>query len=458
MVSQWNEVAEQVYTTTVKNTFIDFETVPTFAQPRRASLPASSRLCRETDIKARTDSDASTDAQTEASTCSECGVKTPMSLDSYCFESADSQECPDDACAQSLWSTPPSRMTSMPQSPMRQAMPSPKHVGSCHLSAKADAFKPQLAPEEPAQQQGRYRFAEVINYVKKKLQESELVAHVEASDDMNGWFLTIQPKGLGESWQSDSLIAAAKEALLEAASQSKRSYVMGYCGPKPFIEQPQGFEATLGIMESARSACYHVFKKGFCRHGTECSKQHPANLVPVHVLVESAQLKSCTRFAAAFEQEVANLAMSVASTLGACTLTDKVEAFKDEGCQGWTIEITPQEELKPHKEYLIDVAKNALFNASSGSNTAYIMGYATKPFIAKAQGFLTMIGDMQDDTRACWDFYSKGICTRDCACRWEHPECLMPVNVVIKERSSLRCSAASFQYLVGNGLLTTARQ
>jgi len=244
-----------------------------------------------------------------------------------------------------------------------------------------------------------------------------------------------------DEMQAKQLIALAKEALLEAASCSRRVYVMGYCGPKPFTAQPLGFQATLGIMESTRSACYHVFKKGFCRHGAECSKQHPSYQVPVHVLVESTQLKCTGRFAAAFKQEVADLAMALTVTIGGSTYAGNVEASKDRDSQGWTIEITPKEELKTHKDHLIALAKNILFNATTKSNAAYIMGYAAKPFISKSAGFVAVIADMQDESRACWDFYSKGMCTRDCQCCWEHPECLMPFNVIIKERAPLKCTA-----------------
>jgi len=263
------------------------------------------------------------------------------------------------------------------------------------------------------------------------------------------WCLIVRPVASSNA----DCIALAKEALLEAASKSKCIYLMGYSSPKPFTMQPQGFQATLGAMENAKSACWHIFKKGFCRHGANCCKQHPACEMPVHVLVESACLNSCTRFIGAFKQEIAEIAMAVTATLQACDYTDTVETVKDDCTQGWTIEVMPKEELKPHKDYLLTLAKNTMFSATSRSKTAYIMGYGTKPFVSKANGFVAMLGDMQDESRTCWDFYSKGVCTRDCECRWEHPECLMPINVVIKERSSMKCSAAVLEYLAQQGLL-----
>merc|ERR1719446_970756 len=101
------------------------------------------------------------------------------------------------------------------------------------------------------------------------------------------------------------------------------------------------------------------------------------------------------------------------------------------------------------------------------------MGYAAMPFISKSQGFIAVLGDMQDESRAwgfiavlgdmqdesraCWDFYTKGVCSRECVCRWEHPECLMPINVVIKKRGSLKGLNAALERLAVDGLSTTAR-
>lgn len=208
---------------------------------------------------------------------------------------------------------------------------------------------------------------------------------------------------------------------------------MGYCSPKPFVMQPQGFEATLAAMESPVSACWHVFKKGFCRHGNECAKMHPVVEFPVRILVESIQFNSCSSFVSTFKQEVADLTMAVIASLGECNYTEKVEAFKDKDCQGWTIEVSLKQGSSMHKNYILTLAKSALYSATNNSTTVYIMGYAQKPFQPKSRGFVTLLGDMQDESVACWDFYSKGMCRHDCTCRWTHPECLVPINVALKE-------------------------
>jgi hypothetical protein len=332
-------------------------------------------------------------------------------------------------------------------------------VESQRLKASASAFKPKTETMDPAKQQWNHRFEEVITWAKRSLQQSGEFAQIEVTDETNGWVIMLKPRALNDgSWQAEHPLTLAKQALLDASSTSKCVYVMGYAGAKPFTQTPQGFEATLGIMQNARSACYHVFKKGFCRHGTDCTKQHPACQQTVKFVVESSSMNSCNRFVNAFKQEVAALVMMVTATLGSCVYADEVQAFENKGCQGWTIEVVPKEEMKQQKEYLESVAQNALFHGTADSNTAYIMGYAAKPFLPKSNGFVTIVGDMQEEDQACWDFYSKGFCTRDCSCRWEHPECLMPVSIVIKERSSLKCSMAMLEYLTGSGLLSAPSQ
>merc|ERR1719482_2162425 len=144
--------------------------------------------------------------------------------------------------------------------------------------------------------------------------------------------------------------------------------------------------------------------------------------------------------------------MAVTATMGESYYTERAEAFKDKDYQGWTIEVMVKKEMNAHKEYLITLAKNSLFNATGTSKNIYIMGYAATPFVSKKHGFVTVLGDMQDESKACWDLYTKGICSRECACRWQHPSCLTPINVVIKEAPE----APALEYLASSGLSTTA--
>lgn len=430
---------------TIKNTFIhDLEPVDAHVEPRRKSVPASSRLCQPAHSSICTGKllvdrlicEAS-DVSTDASACSESGTRTPMS------------SCMDDASPASC-GFPQEMQWSLTPPPLPHVAPRPESTSQrLRLNAKAAAFQPQMVSQtakEPIVERYSKHIAEVLRAAKQALQDSAHVVNVEISHDQNGWSVVIQPTGDSEEhmWKNELLLKTAKEALLEAASKSKSIYVMGYCGKDTFNMRAQGFEATLGAMRDAGSACWHIFKKGFCRHAADCSKQHPAFTVPVHVLVEGMQLNSCPRFADAFKQVVADLTQNVTSLLEESPYVEMVAAFKDGGYPGWTIEMTAKEELTAqNEEYLLTLAKNALFSASSDLEILYIMGYAVKPFTSKPHGFVTMIGDMQDESRVCWDMYSKGSCSRDCSCRWEHPECLMPINVVVKQHSSFDALAVS---------------
>jgi len=413
--------------TIVKNTFITVEE-STAVEPRRRSVPPSTRLCQEVAFcklcvdelrPGHLDSDLSTYAETETQS-SHSGSRTPVDLSSL-----------------SAWSTPMTQLSTQPSfatSPVN-ARPS----SGVRLSSKAAAFKPKAAMAAAAKETHKpfehfkKHIAEVIKITAASVRKSAHVGNLDVSEDENGWSLVIQPRG--NQVDAEILLNEAKEALLNVCSTSKSTYVMGYCGSNPFNMRPNGFEASLGCMRSAGSACWHVFKKGFCRHEGNCSKQHPAIEVPVRVLVASAQIKGCQRFASAFRQVVADLANTVTTELKKSPYVELAMTTSDQDRSGWTIELTPKGDAAAHKEYLLTLAKNALFSASNNSSVAYIMGYATKPFTHKAGGFTTMIGDMQDESRVCWDFYSKGMCSRGCACKWEHPECLLPINVVIKERS-----------------------
>lgn len=318
------QVDQGAITPTIKNTFLDFKLpVLKSESPRRKSVPASTRLCKECiaegDFFLNTlDSDASTDMLTDGSTCSD-GVKTPVEPEECFHESAFGEPVP----------PPPSPWE------MASTIAAPgAAIYKQRLNTKASLFKPQAVSNEPAKEHYRQHFLDVLTWAMNVLQESPDITNVEVVDEQDGFNVIIQPNGRDREWQTESLLTLAKEVLLDAATKSRCVYLQGYCSPKPFVMKPQGFEAILSAMESPVTACWHIFKKGFCRHGNDCTKTHPAAEVPVRVVVESVQLNSCSRFISSFKQEVADLTMAVIASLGECEYTEKVEAFKDKDCQG----------------------------------------------------------------------------------------------------------------------------
>jgi hypothetical protein len=136
-------------------------------------------------------------------------------------------------------------------------------------------------------QRYKYDFAKVIKRSMRIMQESELVAHVKRSDDSQGCSLILQMSDQGCS-QKERVLALAQKALLDAAVPSKSIYIMGYCSANGFMASESGFEATFVGMENAATACWHIFKRGFCRHGSACRKQHPFWRMQTRVLVAGA--------------------------------------------------------------------------------------------------------------------------------------------------------------------------
>jgi hypothetical protein len=304
------------------------------------------------------------------------------------------------------------------------------------LSSKAAAFKP-LALKEEVVHQYDHQFSRVIKNAAKMMRESDLISNIEVSDNLRDCAIILQT-----SSDSASVLELAHHALMDAASQSKCIFVMGYCAPKPFIMCPSGFEVTLGAMESATSACWHVFKKGFCRHGDDCCKQHQTCKIPVRILVETSQLnapdsKGHARSEASansimdFNLQSADFITSVLAKLKENPHFAKVGATRNKTSKSWTIELTPREHADTYNDYLLTMAKNAFYSTSASSDALYLLGYAAKPFSEVPNGFVAVLGNMMAETRACWDFYSKGICFKGCDCRWEHPNCTVPVRVVV---------------------------
>jgi hypothetical protein len=307
------------------------------------------------------------------------------------------------------------------------------------LSTKAKAFRPQKVQEDPAKGKWLHYFAELVKTAQLEMLASGHVANVEIHlDETSGWSMILQPSEDAHIEDPQAtLLRVAKDALLSAAKGCKRVFIMGFTMPESFVMHSQGFEVTLGAMADAKYACWHVYKKGFCQHGTDSDKQHPPIDVPIRVFFDIVQCYNCADCVVLdeFTEEVGKLAIAVADGLRLCAYADDVEAFRNE--KGWTIQMVAKEECKAHKEYLLTFAKHTLLAAASNSCNAAIMGYAAKPFVSRSDGFITMFGNLRDERRACWYAYSGGHCIRNAIhgqCGWEHPEYCLPVNIVVKER------------------------
>merc|ERR1719247_235714 len=235
---------------------------------------------------------------------------------------------------------------------------------------------------------------------------------------------------MDDRWM-DEIIEHAKKSLRKFGTKNgQRICLIGYAGDNAFKAQPMGFSASFGEIENPSNACWHIFKKGFCRHGIDCARAHPVWQVPVRVLVVGTYLDAPQIFVMAFEREVYEIAMAVVAALEDCGCAEKVSALKDKDWQGWTIEVMPKEEWQSLHLYLYDVAKEVLLNVSTTCSHSLIMGEQGHPFVNKVEGFFTIVGAIRNKKSACIDFFYSGMCSRE-SCRFDHAELMMPISVIV---------------------------
>lgn len=266
----------------VKNTFIHLdEAEDDDRQPvlcRRVTLPASSRLAfgRKSSIE----SDTSTRGS-EASAGSSPDISPMVSPRQQSKRWADITD--DDsprAAGQAVPPPPP------PPQPIAVAS-SPTRT---RLNAKAAAFQPELASRSAVTVPDKEAAA-------MRAQVSAVMEQLQATFDCCGKAIKINVLAgdtsqirvvlwvsAEDEWQTESLLAATKEALLRAPSERTATYVLGYL-ERPFAPQPSGFSGVLAKMEDKSRACWETYKKGFCCKGSACRFRHPTRPVPISVVV-----------------------------------------------------------------------------------------------------------------------------------------------------------------------------
>eukprot|EP00427_Karlodinium_veneficum_P021706 CAMPEP_0169100880 /NCGR_PEP_ID=MMETSP1015-20121227/21328_1 /TAXON_ID=342587 /ORGANISM="Karlodinium micrum, Strain CCMP2283" /LENGTH=448 /DNA_ID=CAMNT_0009161861 /DNA_START=136 /DNA_END=1482 /DNA_ORIENTATION=- len=437
---------ETVCTPIVKNTFITLQSADASAT-RRVSVPASARLCLGTKDCSfhnnffeighpRADSEVSTDVCTECSD-EESGYRTPLLSDDE--DSLYARSLPASPVRRPFIAPPLAGDVEPPPPPFMPAVLSTKPMTarqSARLSSAAPAFKPLASKEDAMSHQYDHHFARIVKAAVKTMRDSQLTSNVDVSDSLRDCAIVIQKRG--DAVNTEQVLELAYHALLDAASKSKFIFVMGFTSQKPSNACPMGFEATLGAMESATTACWHIFKKGFCRHGDDCRKQHPSCTMPIRILVETSQLHAPIPSICDFKLKVADFVHQVVSAVETSASCARVEATKKESSKCWTIELTPKADGRVNDEYLLSQVKSIMHTLSNNEQGVYMLGYAANPFVSCSTGCVVVLGDMVAETRACWDFYSKGLCRKGCDCKWEHPNCSMPINIMIKSRLQSR--------------------
>lgn len=296
------------------------------------------------------------------------------------------------------------------------------------LNASAAPFKPIFSPSKPVttlqDTENQSSIREMIVAAKRILEKSSKIKSVEVVEDDDAWSLAVVP---AVTVRLDNTLELAQSALLEAAENSSNAYVLGYRNPETaFVRKSHGFECQLGIMAQKRWACWHYFSEGSCKY-TDCRKDHPSLQVPLQVNVEMTSLDAPMHQVQQFKEEVAQLLITLTTILMNTMGVVSADGFHED--QGCCIEIFIQDAAQ--KGHILATAQNAIIELTQISNIVYPV-VASTPYFAKPQGFAFILGDRADQSKTCWDHYMYGVCRREHACRWHHPKCLIPVNVIVR--------------------------
>lgn len=307
------------------------------------------------------------------------------------------------------------------------------------LNSKARVFEPSQALSK-VNVDCHSHVAEVVGKAKSILERCDGVNAVDVTQGLDGWTLSVAPSPEGHGRRGlETLVAYAKAALCEAAETTGTTYVLGYSRDAvAFPRQPQGFTAQLAVQENAKEPCWALLRYASCKYGETCCKEHPALQVPVRVFVENAIFSGPRSVIQYYKGEFANFMVTVAAILSRCPSVE-AQALVDQEGDAWYIDMSIRKEDFCLKENYIKLAKNAFMETMQHSQLVRVMGTGKTPFITKSDGFVTMLGEMADKSLACWDIYQHGCCWREGGwekCQWQHPQCIMPVNVVVRAMAS----------------------
>jgi len=159
------------------------------------------------------------------------------------------------------------------------------------LKLSARAFEP--ATEE---------LQSVIAAVKLALFQNPHTSRVHVQEGGMGSTTTIIAEVYCSEWLSNAgacetmILQPARDALLEATSQSRGVYALGYAN-QPFENfYDLGFKATVSVMPIAcqDKACWEFFMNGFCPRPSTCRWSHPStsDMMEISVSLRDAQCSS----------------------------------------------------------------------------------------------------------------------------------------------------------------------
>jgi len=139
----------------------------------------------------------------------------------------------------------------------------------------------------------------VIAAVKLALFENPHTCRVYVQEGGMGSTTTIIAEVYCSEWLNSTgacetmILQPARDALLDATTQSRGVYVLGYAN-QPFENfHDLGFKANLSVMPVAcqDTACWDVYMNGFCPRPLACRWSHPgaSDLMEISILLRDAQ-------------------------------------------------------------------------------------------------------------------------------------------------------------------------
>jgi len=110
-----------------------------------------------------------------------------------------------------------------------------------------------------------------------------------------------------------------------------------------------------------------------------------------------------------------------------------ISAFVLQERRGWSIIFRVRAEDMALLDSVLLCAQETIRQTTEQSGEACLLACRTNPFKAKMRGFTTTLAPLGDRSRACWDYFATGQCSRHRHCRWEHPVRTQRLSVVVKQ-------------------------
>lgn len=130
-----------------------------------------------------------------------------------------------------------------------------------------------------------------------------------------------------------------------------------------------------------------------------------------------------------------NVTTAAANAVEACVTDIPISVYVLQDRRGWSIiiRVRAEDQDTALTESLLLCAQESIRQNTEQSGEACLLACRTNPFKAKTQGFTTILAPLGDRSRACWDFFATGQCSRARHCRWEHPIRKQRLCVVVKQ-------------------------